>query len=132
MSGLALLLAGAPAALADHEPYYRYTVLGFVKGARGAPAARQTVELIRDKTGLSHLAETDERGFFVIVLRAGDELLGESLTLKAGGATARVTVAFEAGNQTDERGTRVDVEGGRVVERAAWFRSTLVNFLGSR
>ena len=91
----------------------------------------ETVELIRNKTGFSYLAETDADGFFVLVARLGDESAGEALTLRQGPLNTRLTVRFERANHTDERGTRVDLEGGRVVERPAWFRSTLANFLGA-
>ena len=124
---LAVLLA-APAA-ADHEVYYRYVVLGYVKDARGKPVAGRDVELVREKTGFSYLADTDAKGFFVIMARLGDESAGETLTLKAGGSNTRITARFNPGNHTDERGTRVDLEGARWVERAAWFYSTLVNFM---
>jgi len=51
---LPLLLGGlAVPAAAEHEVYYRYTVLGYVKDAAGTPQASQTIELIRDKTGFS-------------------------------------------------------------------------------
>ena len=129
---LPLLLLGlaAPAA-AEHEVYYRYTVLGYVKDASGKPRPNQTVELIRDKTGFSYLAQTDADGLFVLVARLGDESAGEALTLRQGAIHTRLTARFESANHTDERGTRVDLEGGRVVERPAWFRSTLANFLGA-
>lgn len=129
---LPLLLASlaAPAA-AEHEVFYRYTVLGYVKDAAGKPRASQTIELIRDKTGFSYLGETDADGLFVIVARLGDESAGEALTLRAGGVHTRLTARFDAGNHTDERGTRVDLVGNRAVERPAWFRSTLANFLGA-
>ena len=129
---LPLLLGGlaAPAA-AEHEVYYRYTVLGYVKDAAGAPQASQTIELIRDKTGFSYLGETDAQGLFVIVARLGDESAGEPLTLKHGAVRTRLTARFDAANHTDERGTRVDLEGSRVIQRPTWFRSTLANFLGA-
>ena len=129
---LPLLLASlaAPAA-AEHEVFYRYTVLGYVKDAAGKPRASQTIELIRDKTGFSYLGETDADGLFVIVARLGDESAGEALTLRAGDLHTRLTARFDASNHTDERGTRVDLVGTRAVERPAWFRSTLANFLGA-
>ncbi len=68
---------------------------------------------------------------YVIVARLGDESAGEPLTLRAGATTVRVIARFDPTNHVDERGTRVDLEGGRVVERAAWFRSTLANFMGA-
>jgi hypothetical protein len=129
---VALVLAGAGTAAAEHEVFYRYTVLGYVKDAAGRPAAGQTVELIRDKTGFSYLAETDEQGLFVIVARLGDESAGERLTLRASGLTLSLVARFDVANHADERGTRVDLEGRRFVERAAWFRSTLVNLVGEK
>ncbi len=123
-------LAAAPA-WAEHEVYYRYTVLGYVKDTAGKPRPSQTVELIRDKTGFSYLGDTDAAGLFVIVARLGDESAGEALTLRLGGRRAKLTARFDPVNHTDERGTRVDFEGARFVERPAWFRSTLANFLST-
>lgn len=125
-------LLGPWSAAAEHEIYYRYVVLGYVKDARGAPVARRHVELVRDKTGFSYLASTDATGFFVLVARLGDESAGESLTLTAGTARARLTARFDPANHHEDRGTRVDVEGDAVIERAAWFRPTLARFLGAR
>lgn len=121
----------ATPAPAEHEIYYRYTVLGFVKDAAGKARPGQTVELIRDKTGFSYLGETDETGLFVIVARLGDESAGEALTLRLGGVRARLIARFDAANHSDERGTRADLEGSRFVERPAWFRPTLANFLAT-
>jgi hypothetical protein len=127
---LLIVLMAAPAA-AEHEVYYRYTVLGYVKDAAGKPRPSQTLELIRDKTGFSYLGETDADGLFVIVARLGDESAGEGLTLRYGAVRTRVTARFDARNHTDERGTRVDLEGGKAVERPTWFRSTLTKLLGA-
>jgi hypothetical protein len=127
-----LALAVAAPAAAEHQVYYRYTVLGYVKDAAGKPRASETIELIRDKTGFSYLGETDAEGLFVIVARLGDESAGEALTLRHGSLRARVTARFDAANHTDERGTRVDLLGGKAVERPTWFRSTLANFLSRR
>ena len=128
---LAVLLPGlaAPAA-AEHEIFYRFTVLGYVKDARGKPVAEATVQVVRDRTGFSYLGATDARGLFVVLTRLGDESVGEALTVRQGTTVHRITVAFDPANQTDERGTRVDFEGARAVERAAWFRSTLLNVIG--
>jgi hypothetical protein len=129
---LALLaVAVASPAGAEHEIFYRYTVLGYVKDAAGKPRPGQTVELIRDKTGFSYLGHTDEAGLFVIVVRLGDESAGESLTLRVGPTQQRLIARFEAANHTEERGTRVDVEGPRVLERPAAFRATLATLLGA-
>ena len=128
--GLLVAVVAAPA-VAEHEIFYRYTVLGYVKDAAGTPSPGQTVELIRDKTGFSYLGQTDESGLFVIVARLGDESAGESLTLRLGATRQRLVARFDAANHTDERGTRVDLEGARVLERPAWFRSTLATLLGT-
>jgi len=128
--GLLVAVVAAPA-VAEHEIFYRYTVLGYVKDAAGKPSPGQTVELIRDKTGFSYLGQTDESGLFVIVARLGDESAGESLTLRLGTTRQRLVARFDAANHTDERGTRVDLEGARVLERPAWFRSTLATLLGA-
>ena len=125
-----LLLTAAPAA-GEHEVWYRYTVLGYVKDGRGLPRAGQRVELVRDRTRFSYLGDTDADGFYVLVARLGDESTGEALTLRIGAATARLTASFDPTNHTDERGTRVDIDGVRVVERAAAFRPTLANFVGA-
>ena len=128
---LGALLVGQ-AADAEHEVYYRYTVLGYVKDARGRPIPKREVMIIRDKTGFSYLGETDARGLYVVVLRLGDESRGESLTARAGAATARIDVRFEPTNRTEERGTRLDLDGARFVERSAWFPSTLTLYLGEK
>ena len=126
---LLLVVATAAPAAAEHQVYYRYTVLGYVKDAAGKPRPSETVELIRDKTGFSYLARTDDAGLYVIVARLGDESAGEPLTLRRGPVSARLIARFQAANHTDERGTRVDLEGGRVIERPASFRSTLDDVL---
>ena len=128
---LVLLLAPGfvPSARAEHEIYYRYVVLGFVKDAQGRAVAGRELELVRDKTGFSYLAQTDQNGFFLIVARLGDESAGESLTLKAGAAATRLVAAFDPANHTEHRGARVDLEGARFVERYAGFRATLLDAL---
>ena len=127
---LVALLALATAAVAEHEVQFRYTVVGYVKNAHGHPLAGQTVELIRDRTGFSYVADTDQAGLYVLTARLADESSGETLTLRYGRARTRVVARFDPANHRDERGTRVDVDGARFVERAAWFRSTLANLLG--
>jgi hypothetical protein len=121
----------ADATWAEHEVYYRYTLLGYVKDARGRPVRGHEVTVVRDKTGFSYFGLTDAAGLYVIVVRLGDESLGEQLTLRAAASTAKVTVQFDVANRADERGTRIDLDGARFVERAAWFPSTLTLFLGA-
>ena len=126
----ALALAAAPAA-AEHEIYYRYTVLGYVKDAHGKPVADAKIEVMRDKTGFTYLGETDDAGFYAVRVRLGDESRGETLTVRRGTQVRRVTAQFDPTNVTDERGTRVDFEGGHSVERAARFQSTLQSAIGA-
>ena len=129
---LPLLAVGvATGAMAEHEVFYRYTVLGFVKDAAGKPQAGQRVELVRDKTGLAYRSDTDAAGLFVLVVRLGDESVGESLTLRLGTTPLRLVARFDPADHSEERGTRVDLEGTRVLERPAWFRSTLAHLLGA-
>lgn len=127
----ALTLALPPVAGAEHEVYYRFVVLGFVTDARGQPRRDRPVEVVRDKTGFSYLGETDGEGLFVVIARLGDESLGETLTLRVDGRSTRLTARFDPANHADDRGTRVDLEDARFVERAAWFRTTLARFLAS-
>lgn len=124
-------LAVAGAARAEHEVYYRYVVLGYVKDAAGRPVRDAAVELVRDRTGFSYLAETDEDGLFILVARLGDESAGETLTLRANGRSTTLTARFDPSNRVDDRGTRVDLEGARFVERQASFRPTLARLLGA-
>jgi hypothetical protein len=128
---LALLLLAALPAAGEHEIWYRYTVLGYVRDAAGRPRVGERVELVRERTTFAYAGDTDGDGLYVIVARLGDESAGEGLTLRLGPATARLTAIFDAANHTDERGTRVDFDGARAVERASAFRSTLASFVGT-
>jgi hypothetical protein len=127
----AALLLPAGLSEAEHEVFYRYTVLGYVKDAAGKPVRGREVSLVRDRTGFSYLGESDGKGLYVIVVRLGDESQGESLTLRTAGRSLRLTVRFDVANRVEERGTRMDVEGTKFVERSAWFPSTLALFLAS-
>lgn len=128
-TGLLGALAGV--AGAEHEVFYRYVVLGYVRDAGGAPVRGVQLELVRDKTGFSYLGQTGPDGFFLIVARLGDESVGERLTLRTEQVTTVITARFDPTNHADHRGTRVDFQGGTVQERAASFKTTLAHFLGS-
>ncbi len=119
----------ASTAMAEHEIFYRYVVLGYMKDARGAALRGITVEAIREKTGFSYLAETDAEGFYVIIARLGDESVGERLRVKAGSLTTTIVARFDPANHTTHRGTRLDFLGKNAVERPTWFASTLKRFL---
>jgi hypothetical protein len=127
---VALVLAVASVA-AEHTVYYRYVVLGFVKDAQGNLVAGRTVQVVRDKTGLTYSAQTDEQGLFVVVVRLGDESAGETLTVRSGKTTAAITARFDPANHKDERGTRVDLDGATFVERRTAFQPTLTRFVRS-
>ena len=120
----------ATPAAAEHTVYYRYVVLGFVKDAKGTPLSGRDVEVVRAKTGLTYPGRTDEQGLFVIVVRLGDESAGETLTVRVGQAQTTVTARFDPADHTHDRGTRVDLDGARFVERTSAFQPTLARFVG--
>ena len=126
-----VLVATAPPAGAEHTVYYRYVVLGFVKDARGKLVVGREVDVIRDKTGLVYPAVTDQHGFFMIVVRLGDESDGETLTVRVGKATTKITAHFDPANHTDDRGTRVDLDGTKFLERTGAFGPTLARYMGA-
>src|ERR1700704_3137806 len=107
----------ATPAAAEHTVYYRYVVLGFVKDSKGKLLSERSVEVVRDKTGLTYPGRTDDQGLFVIVVRLGDDAPGEPLPLRIAGATTTVTARFEPANHVNDRATRVDLDGARFVER---------------
>ncbi len=125
---LLVLFTGLPLC-AEHEVYYRYTVLGYVKDAAGRGRGGVDVQLVREKTGFSYLGETDRSGLYVIVARLGDESEGERLRLRAGDQTATVIARFDVSDHTRERGTRVDFVGPKSVETPTAFAATLKQFL---
>jgi hypothetical protein len=129
VTGLLSVLAAA--ADAEHEVFYRYIVLGYVKDPGGVPMSGVQLELIRNKTGFSYLGHTGPDGFFLIVARLGDESMGERLTLRMGQVTTVITARFDPTNHADHRGTRVDVQGRTFQESAASFKTTLAHFLGA-
>jgi|SRR5262245_2168669 len=116
-------------ALAEHELYYRYVVLGYVKDGSGLGRPGVQVELVRDKTGFSYIGETDVTGLYVIVVRLGDESAGERLTLRAASEAVSIVARFDPKDHAHDRGTRVDFLGGRSVETPAAFATTLREFL---
>ena len=126
-----VLVATALPAGAEHTVDSRYVVLGFVKDALGKLVRGRPVEVVRDKTGLVYPGDTGAEGFFVVVVRLGDESAGETLTLRVGETATTITARFDPVNHTDDRGTRVDLEGTTFVERTAAFRPALTRFLGS-
>ncbi|HET8577880.1 MAG TPA: carboxypeptidase-like regulatory domain-containing protein [Methylomirabilota bacterium] len=124
-----LVLVTAATALAEHEVYYRYTVLGYVKDVKGRPRPGVQVELVRVKTGFSYLGETDAGGLYVIIARLGDESAGEALRLSAIKQSVVISARFDPRDHLRERGTRVDFVGRKPVETPTAFAATLKQFL---
>jgi len=116
-------------ALAEHEPQYRYTVLGYVKDAAGKPRKGVGLEVIRQKTGFTYVGETDASGLYVIVTRLTDENRSERLLVRAGPASLMIAARFNPADHVSERGTQVDFTGSRAAERADLFPATLKRFL---
>ncbi len=116
-------------ALAEHEVQFRYTVLGYVKDAAGKPRKGVSIEVTRQKTGLSYPGETDAAGLYVIVTRMADESRGEGLLVRAGPQSLRIAARFDPADHASERGTRVDFTGAKVTERPELFTPTLKQFL---
>ena len=110
---------------AEHEVYYRYVVLGYVKDGTGRPQNGVEVKLVREKTGLAYYAETDGHGFYVIIVRLEDGDLGNRLRVTADAVATTIRANFDPKNRKDERGTRLDFLGAKAVERSSWFAATL-------
>ncbi len=121
---LSIALAAVPAA-AEHEIYYRFTVLGYVQDAAGKPRAGASVELVREKTGFAYRGVSDSAGLYVLVARLGDESVGERLHLRIDAEETVITARFDPADHAHERGTRVDLVRGRPVESAKEFDATL-------
>ena len=117
-------------ALAEHEPQYRYTVLGYVKDAVGKPRKGVGLEVVRQKTGFAYVGETDASGLYVIVTRLADENRNDRLLVRAGPASLMIAARFEPADHSTERGTQVDFTGSRATERPELFAATLKRFLG--
>lgn len=112
-----------------HAADHRYVVLGYVRDGEGRPIARRPVLLVREKTGLPYHAETDARGFYLLIVHLHDEDLLDQLQVLAGGGGIRVAVWFDPLNPERPRGTRVDFAGGQARERPDLFVPTLEEFL---
>ena len=112
-------------ARAEHEVYYRYTVLGYVQDTAGKPRVGAHVQLVRERTGFAYRVSSDGAGLYVLVARLGDEGAGERLQLKVDAQELVITARFDPADHARERGTRVDFVRGRPVELAADFPATL-------
>ncbi len=124
-----LLAATLTTAAAEHAVAYRYTVLGYLTDADGRPRPGVRVELSREKTGLSYTGESGADGFYVIVVRLGDESAGETLSLRTGSQALVLTARFDPADHATERGTRVDFTARWPLESPTLFAGTLKRFL---
>jgi hypothetical protein len=125
---LALALGTSPSG-ATHLPDHRFLVLGFVTDAEGRPVAGARVVVTRLKTGLEHPTTTERDGLFFVVLHLHDEDEGERLAVDLRGVKGEVRARFDVKDKKVERGTRVDLRAGRVVENRAAFAETLRAYL---
>lgn len=125
---LALVLAASLSG-ATHLPDHRFLVLGFVTDAEGRPVAGARVVVTRLKTGLEHPTMTERDGLFFVVLHLHDEDEGERLALDLRGVKGEVRARFDVKDKKVERGTRVDLRAGRVVENRGAFAETLRAYL---
>lgn len=126
---LLALLAWPAIAFATHEPDHRYIVLGYVRDGAGKPLAGVEVRVVRERTGLAYPARTDGEGFYLVIVHLHDEDQGDALAVSTQGSRGRIVATFDPQDTRVERGTRVDIEGGRVVERRALFAKTLKEYL---
>jgi len=124
-----VVLATASSAPAEHEIYYRYTVLGYVQDTAGKPREGAEIRLVREKTGYAYGALSDAAGLYIVVARLGDESAGERMHLRLDTHDVLVTARFDPADHGRERGTRVDFVRGRPVELAADFHATLRRLL---
>jgi hypothetical protein len=126
---LAAFLAVFTPAGATHLPDHRYLVLGYVTDDDGRPVAGARVLVTRLKTGLEHPTTTERDGFYLVILHLHDESLNERLGMEAKGVKGEVRVRFDVSDKKVERGTRVDVRAGRLVENRPAFAETLRAYL---
>ena len=123
-----LLLVAVPAA-ATHAPDHRFVVLGYVADGAGRPVAATRVVVTRVKTGLEYPTRTEADGFYLVVVHLHDEDQGERLAIEAAGVRGEIRARFDVQDRKVERGTRVDVRGGELVENRRAFAETLRQYL---
>lgn len=125
---LVTLWLGGPAG-ATHAPDHRFVVLGYVTGDDGRGQPEVAVVVSRLKTGLAYRARTEPDGFYLVVVHLHDEDEGDRLLVRAGAASGEVVARYDVRDHKVERGTRVDIRAGRLVEQREAFAETLRAFL---
>lgn len=128
---LVLLLLARPdgPATATHAPDHRFIVIGVVTDGEGRPLPGVPVLVTRLATGLDYPTRTEPDGLYFVVVHLHDENEGEPLRLRANGVSGEIHARFDVPDRRAERGTRVDVRGGTVVERRQTFAETLRAYL---
>jgi hypothetical protein len=125
----AALAAGATTpARATHLPDHRFIVLGTVTDG-GRPLARAPVAVTRVRTGLDYPTRTEGDGFYFVILHLHDEDEGERLLIRAGAVSGEIRARFDVANKKVERGTRVNIQDGRLVEDRQAFAESLRAYL---
>ena len=119
---------GAPAG-ATHAPDHRFIVVGFVTVGEGRGLANVPVVVTRVKTGLAYRTRTEKDGFYLVVVHLHDEDEGDRLTVGANGTSGEVVARYDVRDKKVERGTRVDIRPGGMVEDRQAFAETLRAFL---
>jgi hypothetical protein len=127
-ASLLLLLVGGPAG-ATHAPDHRFIVLGYVIGEDGRGQGGVPVVITRVKTGFAHRVRTEGDGFYLLVVHLHDEDEGDRLLVRAGVASGEIVARYDVRDHKVERGTRVDVRAGQLVEQREAFAETLRAFL---
>jgi hypothetical protein len=124
-----LVAAARPAAEATHQPDHRFIVLGFVTDAQGRPVPEAAVVVTRVRTGLEYATRTEPDGFYLVVVHLHDEDEGERLHVRGTGASGEIRARYDVAQRKVERGTRVDLRAGGLVELRAAFAETLRAYL---
>lgn len=127
--GLAAFAGLAGPAGATHLPDHRFLVIGYVTDAQGKPLPDVPVVVTRLQTGLAYPTRTEADGLYFVVVHLHDEDEGERLRIAGGGGAGEILARFDARDRKVERGTRVDIRAGRLVEAPDAFAETLRAYL---
>jgi hypothetical protein len=100
-----------------------------VTNAEGRGLSGERVTVRRRLTGLGYQARTEADGFYLVVLHMHDEDEGDRLTIGAIGVTGQIVARYDVTDKKVERGTRVDIRPGGLVEDQPAFAATLRAFI---
>ncbi len=125
---LSLAALGGPAG-ATHAPDHRFIVIGYVIDGAGRALPDVPVVVTRVKTGLEYPTRTERDGLYFVIVHLHDEDEGDRLAISANGVSGEVLARFDVRDKRVERGTRVDIRGGELVENRRAFAETLRTYL---